>query len=65
MFISINGKTMYLWLAVDCEGEVLDALVQSRRNKKAALKLMRKLLKAQGFAPTSVVTDELQSIAPR
>ncbi len=34
IFISINGKTMYLWLAVDCEGEVLDALVQSRRTRK-------------------------------
>ena len=65
MFVSINGKMMYLWRAVDCEGEVLDVLVQSRRNKKAALKLMRKLHKAQGFAPTAVVTDELQSIAPR
>jgi transposase-like protein len=42
---------MYLWRAVDCEGEVLDVLVQSRRNKRAALKLMRKLLKAQGVAP--------------
>ena len=61
MFVSINGKTMYLWRAVDCEGEVLDVLVQSRRNKKAALKLMRKLLKAQGFAPTAVVTDKLPS----
>ena len=39
---------MYLWRAVDSEGEVLDILVQSRRNKKAALKLMRKLLKKQG-----------------
>ena len=61
VFVSINGKTMYLWRAVDCEGEVLDVLVQSRRNKKAALKLMRKLLKAQGFAPTIVVTDKLPS----
>jgi transposase-like protein len=61
MFVSINGKTIYLWRAVDCEGEVLDVLVQSRRNKKAALKLMRKLLKAQGFAPTAVVTDKLPS----
>ncbi len=42
MFVSINGKRMYLWRAVDCEGEVLDVLVQSRRNKRAALKLMRK-----------------------
>ena len=61
MFVSINGKVMYLWRAVDCEGEVLDVLVQSRRNKKAALKLMRKLLKAQGFVPTLVVTDKLPS----
>ena len=43
--------------AVDSEGEVLDILVQSRRNKKAALKLMRKLLKKQGYAPNKVVTD--------
>ena len=61
VFVSINGKNIYLWRAVDCEGEVLDVLVQSRRNKKAALKLMRKLLKAQGFAPTIVVTDKLPS----
>lgn len=61
VFISINGKNMYVWRAVDCEGEVLDVLVQSRRNKRAALKLMRKLLKTQGFAPTAVVTDKLAS----
>lgn len=61
VFVSINGRNMYLWRAVDCEGEVLDVLVQSRRNKRAALKLMRKLLKAQGFAPTAVVTDKLPS----
>src|SRR3982074_1388217 len=45
MFVSIGGKRMYLWRAVDHEGEVLDCLVQSRRNKRAAIKLMRKLLK--------------------
>ena len=61
MFVSINGKTMYLWRAVDCEGEVLDVLVQSRRNKRAALKLMRKLLKSQGFSPDAVMTDKLPS----
>ena len=61
MFISINGKTMYLWRALDCEGEGLDVLVSSRCNKKAVLKLMRNLHKAQGFAPTAVVTDEQQS----
>jgi len=59
MFVSINGKRMYLWRAVDSEGEVLDILVQPQRNKKAALKLMRKLLKKQGFIPTNVVTDKL------
>jgi len=61
VFISINGKRMYLWRAVDNEGEVLDILVQSRRNKRAALKLMRKLLKKYGFVPDTVVTDKLPS----
>ena len=61
VFASINGKNVYLWHAVDCEGEVLDVLVQSRRNKRAALKLMRKLLKSQGFSPDAVMTDELPS----
>ena len=59
--MTINGKRMYLWRAVDCEGEVLDILVQSRRNKKAALRLMRKLLKKQGFVPDTIVTDKLPS----
>ena len=61
VFVSINGKRVYLWRAVDSEGEVLDILVQSRRNKRAALKLMRKLLKKQGYAPNKVVTDKLPS----
>ena len=52
-----------LWRAVDAEGEVLDVLVQTRRNKRAALKLMRKLLKKYGFAPDKLVTDELRSYA--
>jgi putative transposase len=51
----------YLWRAVDAEGEVLDVLVQSRRNKRAALKLMRKLLKKYGFVPDKLVTDDLKS----
>ena len=45
---------MYLWRAVDQEGEVLDVLVQAKRDKRAALKLMRKLLKKQGFAPSTM-----------
>jgi putative transposase len=61
VFVRINGKCVYLWRAVDCEGEVLNVLVQSRRKKQAALKLMRKLLKQQGFCPTAVVTDKLPS----
>jgi putative transposase len=61
VFISINGKRSYLWRAVDDEGEVLEILVQSRRNKRAALKLMQKLLKKQGFVPDVIVTDKLPS----
>ena len=52
---------MYLWRAVDGEGEVLDVLVQKRRNKRAALKLMRKLLRNQGVRPLKIVTDKLKS----
>ena len=51
----------YPWRAVDSEGEVLDFLIQSRRNTKAAIRLMRKLLKKQGFAPSTIVTDKLRS----
>jgi putative transposase len=61
VFVRINGKCVHLWRAVYCEGEVLDVLVQSRRNKQPALKLTRKLLKSQGFCPTAVVTDKLPS----
>jgi transposase-like protein len=61
MVVPIGGKRMYLWRAVDDEGEVLEVLVQRRRDKAAARKLMRKLLKKQGFAPTVVVTDKLRS----
>ena len=61
VFVSIASKRMYLWRAVDSEGEVLDILVQSRRNKKAALKVIRKLLKKQGFVPDTFITDKLPS----
>jgi hypothetical protein len=47
--------------AVDAEGEVLDVLVQAKRNRRAALKLMRKLLKKYGFVPDKLVTDDLKS----
>src|SRR6201995_1091925 len=61
VFVSIAGRQMYLWRAVDDEGEVLDILVQSRRDKDAALCLMRKLLKRQGLLPTSIVTDRYRA----
>ena len=57
----IAGRQFWLWRAVDDEGEVLDLLVQRRRDKAAAEKLMRKLLKKQGFAPDVLVTDKLRS----
>ncbi len=61
VFLTIGGKQMYLWRAVDGEGDVLDVLVQKRRNKRAALKLMRKLLRNQGVRPIRIVTDKLKS----
>jgi putative transposase len=51
----------YLWRAVDAEGEVLDVLVPSKRNKHAALNLMRKLLKKCAYALGRLVTDDLRS----
>ena len=61
MAVRIAGEWMYLWRAVDDEGEVLDVLVQRRRDKPAARRLMRKLLRKQGFAPTQITTDKLRS----
>lgn len=61
MVVRIKGQRMYMWRAVDREGEVLDMLVQKRRNKAAALKLLRKLLKNQGCLPERIVTDGLAS----
>src|ERR1700726_1735981 len=61
MAVTIGGRKFWLWRAVDDEGEVLDLLVQRQRDKAAAVKLMRKLLKKQGFAPDVLVTDKLRS----
>src|SRR6184192_3074394 len=61
MVVRIAGKRMYLWRAVDHEGEVLDMLVQRRRDKRAALRLMRKLLRKQGFTPKLLTTDRVGS----
>ena len=61
MVVSLSGKQMYMWRAVDAEGEVLEILVQPRRDKAAAIRLLRKLLRRQGFVPTIIVTDKLRS----
>ena len=61
MALMIAGTQFWLWRAVDDEGEVLDLLVQRRRDKVAAVKLMHKPLKKQGFAPDVLVTDKLRS----
>ncbi len=61
MVVVIRRKRHWLWRAVDNEGEVLDFLVQSKRNAKAAKRLLRKLLKKQGWAPARMITDKLRS----
>src|SRR5215813_11806827 len=61
VFIKINGRLHYLWRAVDQDGDVLDILVQSRRDKKAAKKFFRKLLKRLRYVPSVIITDKLKS----
>lgn len=58
---SIGGRRMYIWRAVDDEGEVLDLVVQRRRDGEAALKLLKRLLRNQPVAPEAIVTDGLRS----
>ena len=60
VFVKINGETHYLWRAVDHEGEVLETYVTKRRDRKAALKFLRKLMKRYG-SPKVIVTDRLRS----
>jgi putative transposase len=61
VFLTINGERHYLWRAVDQDGNVLDILVQSRRNKHAAKKFFRKLLKGCQYVPRVLITDKLKS----
>ena len=61
MVVRIGGERMFLWRAVDDEGEVLDMLVQKRQNKAAVFKLLRKLFQNQGVHPETIVTDGLAS----
>jgi len=60
VFVTINGERRYLWRAVDQDGDVIDILVQSRRNRRAAERFFRKLLKVQGKVPFRLVTDKLK-----
>jgi putative transposase len=57
----MNGNRHYLWRAIDQEGDILDILVQRRRDKKAAKQFFRKLLKGLAYVPRVIVTDMLQS----
>jgi putative transposase len=61
VFIKINGVLHYLWRAVDQDGDEVDILVQKRRNKKAAMKFFKKLLKGQQATPLKIITDKLRS----
>jgi putative transposase len=61
MVAAIAGRQMYMWRAVDSEGNGLEILVQPQRDKAATVWLLRKRLRRQGFAPTVIVTDELRS----
>ena len=60
VFVKINGERHYLWRAVDHEGEVLESYVTKKRDKKAALKFMKKAMQRYG-SPNEIVTDKLGS----
>ena len=61
LFVTIQGRRQYLWRAVDQDGDVIDILVQPRRDRRAAMRFFRKLLKGQGSEPRRLVTDKLRS----
>ncbi len=61
LFVTLQGRRQYLWRAVDEDGDVLDILVQARRNRRAAVRFFRKLLKRQGCVPRRLVTDKLRT----
>ena len=63
LFVTIRGQRRYLWRAVDQDGDVIDILIQLRRNRQAAERFFKKLLKGQGREPRRLVTDKLKSYA--
>ena len=64
VFVRVRGKNMYLWRAVDDEGEVLDMIVQERRDANAAIRFLKKLLGAQSVEPELIVTDAWSAYPP-
>ena len=65
LFVKIQGRQQYLWRAVDEDGDVLDILVQSRRNRRAAKRFFRKLLKRQGCEPRRLITEQAPQLLGR
>ena len=63
VFVTFHGRRQYLWRAVDEDGDVLDILVQSRRDRRAAARFFRKVLKEQRRSPRRLITDKLRSYA--
>ena len=63
VYLRLNGKRYYLWRAVDQDGYVLEVLVQPQRDKRAAKRFFRKLLKGLRYVPRVIITDKLKSYA--
>ena len=63
VFVTIQGRQQYLWRAVDEDGDVLDILVPSYRNQRAAVRFFRTLLNTQGRVPRRLITDQLRAYA--
>jgi putative transposase len=61
LFVRINGQQQYLWRAVDQDGDVIDILSQPRRDRHAAERFLRRLVRGQGKKPLRIITDKLKS----
>jgi putative transposase len=61
MMVPVNGERLFLWRAVDQDNQVIDILVQKRKDKKAAKRFLKKMLKHQGRSPNRMITDKLRS----
>src|SRR5215472_1736659 len=61
LFVRINGRQQYLWRAVDQDGDVINILLQPRRDQRAAERFLHRLLRSQGKQPFRIITDKLKS----